>query len=146
MHYTPLNLPVTFPIAATYMNTAPNATSPWVMPGNYKARLTVDGKIVVQSFEIVLDPRIKTSAKDVQLQHDLSLVCYNNIQQCIKELSAVDKNTENAKSLLKFQRNFTSIHNALQEGEWAPTKQMIDAVKETVAAFNKFYGKKMEVK
>ena len=128
------------------MNTAPNATSPWVMPGNYKARLTVDGKTVVQSFEIVIDPRVKTAVKDVQLQHDLSLICYNNIQQCIKELSVADNNTEKVKSLAKFQRSFTSIENALQEGEWAPTKQMINAVKETVAAFNKFYGKKMEAK
>ncbi len=146
MHYTPLNLPVTFPIAATYMNTAPNATSPWVMPGVYKARLTVDGKTVVQSFEIVLDPRVKTAAKDIQLQHDLSLTCYNNIQQCIKELAVADKNTEKAKSLAKFQRSFTSIHNALQEGEWAPTKQMINTAKETVAAFNKFYRKMMGTK
>jgi 23S rRNA C2498 (ribose-2'-O)-methylase RlmM len=73
-------------------------------------------------------------------------VCYNNIQHCIKELSVANNNTEKAKSLAKFQRSFTSIQNALQESEWAPTKQMMNAVKETVAAFNKFYGKKMGAK
>ncbi len=141
MHYTPLNLTATFPIAATYMNTAPSATSPWVMPGSYKARLTVNGKVIVQSFEILLDPRVKTAAKDLQLQHDVSLMCYNNIQQCIKALSVADINSEKAKSLQKFQRSFTFIQNALQEGEWAPTKQMIESAKKTEQEFKVFMSK-----
>ena len=141
MHYTPLNLPVTFPIAATYKNTAPIATSPWVMPGNYKARLTVDGKIIVQSFEILLDPRIKTATNYLQLQHDVSLMCYKNIEQCIKAFSVADINSEKAKSLQKFRRSFTSIQEALQEGEWAPTKQMIESAKKTEQEFKVFMRK-----
>ena len=77
MHYQPLNVPPSYPISATPMNTAPDPTSPWVMPGTYTARLTVDGKIYDQSFTVKMDPRVKTSAKDLQLQHDLSLSCYN---------------------------------------------------------------------
>ena len=111
------------------------------MPGNYKARLTVDEKVLVQSFEIVVDPRVKTATKDLQKQHDLSLMCYNHIQQCIKALSAADINSEKAKSLLKFQGSFTSIQNALQEGEWAPTKQMIESAKRTEQEFKVFMSK-----
>ena len=46
MKYTPLNVPPSYPIGATYMNTAPNETSPWVMPGTYTVRLIVDGKVL----------------------------------------------------------------------------------------------------
>lgn len=89
MHYTPLNIPPSYPISAVYNNTAPNETSPWVMPGNYIARLTVDGKTYEQSFSIKMDPRVKTSLKDLQQQHDLSLMAYQNrlqIMSAINEL------------------------------------------------------------
>ena len=76
MKYAPLNIPPSYPIAATYMNTAPDQTSPWVMPGTYIVRLTADGKVHEQYFEIKMDPRAKISAADLQKQYDLSLLCY----------------------------------------------------------------------
>ncbi|MGG9962128.1 hypothetical protein [Ferruginibacter sp. SUN106] len=139
MHYQPLNVPPAFPIAATYMNTAPDATSPWVMPGVYIAKLTVDGKEFYQAFRIKMDPRVKTSAKDLQLQHDLSVMCYTNIKKCTNELKRLDANSEKAKALTKYIGSFTGIQNVLQDSDWPPTTQMINAAKETEIAFNKFY-------
>jgi hypothetical protein len=138
MHYTPLNLPPSYPISATYMNTAPETTSPCVMPGTYMSKLTVDGKVYTQSFQVKMDPRVKTSVKDLQLQHDLSLICYNNIKQCMKKLETVNQNSEAAKTLNSFMNKFTSIQNVLQESDWAPTMQMIKAANETVAACTQF--------
>jgi len=135
MHYTPLNVPPAYPISATYMNTAPNETSPWALPGKYTARLTVDGKQYSQNFEVKMDPRVKTTLKDLQLQHNLGLLCYNNIKKCMKKLEGLDENTENAKSLSKFISSFTAIHNSLQESDWPPTTQMIKAAKETELNF-----------
>jgi photosystem II stability/assembly factor-like uncharacterized protein len=141
MHYTPLNVPPAYPISAIYMNTAPEATSPWVMPGIYTARLTADGKIFTQTFEVKMDPRVKTSRKHLQLQHDLSVACYHNILKCKTALDNIeDKNSANAKELLKYQSNFERIHNSLQDSDWPPTTQMINAAKETELAFNKFYS------
>jgi photosystem II stability/assembly factor-like uncharacterized protein len=138
MHYTPLNVPPSYPISATYMNTAPETTSPWVMPSTYTTKLTVDGKVYTQSFQVKMDPRVKTSVKDLQLQHDLSLQCYNNIKQCMKKLETANQNSEAAKTLNSFMNKFTSIQNVLQESDWAPTTQMIKAANETVAAFAQF--------
>jgi len=76
MHYQPLNVPPAYPISAIYENTAPEETSPWVMPGKYMAKLTVNGKVYSQTFNVLMDPRVKTSTKDLQLQHDLSYKCY----------------------------------------------------------------------
>ena len=129
MHYQPLNVPPAFPIAATYMNTAPDVTSPWVMPGVYIAKLTVDGKEFFQAFRVKMDPRVKTGAKDLQLQHDISIMCYNNIQKCIAA-----KNN-GAKDLDKLQSAFAAVHNALQDSDMPPTTQMITAAKETEKAF-----------
>src|SRR5205814_8864421 len=69
MHYTPVpDVEPAFQIAATYRNTAPEATSPWTAPGDYTVTLTVDGKTFSQPLTVAMDPRIKTSANDRQEQ------------------------------------------------------------------------------
>jgi hypothetical protein len=65
-----------FPISATYRNTAPEATSPWVAPGDYTVTLTVDGKTFTQPLTVAMDPRVKTSAADLEEQFDLSWRLY----------------------------------------------------------------------
>jgi photosystem II stability/assembly factor-like uncharacterized protein len=81
MHYTPLPESPSYPIAAVFGQTAPEASSPWVMPGVYTVKLTAGGKVYTQSFTIKMDPRVKTPVKDLQLQHDLSLACYEQRRQ-----------------------------------------------------------------
>ncbi len=77
MHYTPVpNVEPEFPMSATYRNTAPAPTSPWVAPGNYTVVLTVDGKSFTQPLTVQMDPRVKTSAADLQEQFDLSWQLY----------------------------------------------------------------------
>jgi photosystem II stability/assembly factor-like uncharacterized protein len=77
MHYTPVpNVEPQFPIAATYRNTAPEPTSPWAAPGDYTVTLTVDGKTFSQPLTVAMDPRVKTSAADLQEQFDLSWKLY----------------------------------------------------------------------
>lgn len=82
MHYTPFNQPPSFPMTAVYENTPPSQSAPWVMPGNYIVKLTVDGKTLSQSFTVRMDPRVKTSFADLQKQHDLSIVCYESMKEC----------------------------------------------------------------
>jgi photosystem II stability/assembly factor-like uncharacterized protein len=77
MHYTPIaGVEPEFPISATYRNTAPQATSPWVVPGDYAVTLTVDGKTFTQPLTVVMDPRVKASAADLREQFDLSWRLY----------------------------------------------------------------------
>ena len=139
MHYQPLNLPPTYPISATYMNTAPDPTSPWVLPGTYKAWLTVDGKLYQQSFTVKMDPRVKTNLKGLVWQHDLSLMCYTNIQKCMSALKEIvggdDKSAELRKELNTYSRTFSSIQNILQDSDLFPTTQAIAAAKEAEKGF-----------
>jgi hypothetical protein len=77
MHYTPVpDVEPEFPISATYRNTAPEATSPWAAPGDYTVTLTISGKTFSQPLTVAMDPRVKTSAADVQEQFDLSWQLY----------------------------------------------------------------------
>ena len=76
MHYKPIDEPVSYPMTAIYENTAPEKNAPWVLPGNYTAKLTVNGKSTTQTFSIKMDPRVKNSMADLQKQHALSMDCY----------------------------------------------------------------------
>jgi len=77
MHYAPVpDVEPVFPIAATYRNTPPTATSPWVAPGNYTVVLSVDGQSFSQPLTVQMDPRVKASVADLQEQFDLSWQLY----------------------------------------------------------------------
>jgi photosystem II stability/assembly factor-like uncharacterized protein len=55
--------------------TYPVVNAPWAPPGNYTARLTVDGRAYTQPIVLKLDPRVKTPAAALtrlaSLSHDL---------------------------------------------------------------------------
>jgi hypothetical protein len=78
LRYAPVpGEPTQYPIAAVYRNTAPVATSPWVMPGKYSVVLTVGGKSYEQPLTVVMDPRVKTSHADLLEQFRLSKSLYD---------------------------------------------------------------------
>lgn len=120
MKYAPLNVPAAYPMTAIKHNTPPDATAPWVMPGNYKIRLTVDGKIQEQPITITMDPRVKTSTTQWQRQHDLSMICYEGRKKSMHKFPAI-------------YQKFTGLFNILESTEMAPTSQTEKAVKATQA-------------
>lgn len=150
LHYPPLNLPPSYPISAVYQNTAPEATSPWVMPGYYIAKLTVNGKSSEQTFLVKMDPRVKTSAVDLKLQHDLSLACYEGRMKIEAELAKMKdlrkrfRLTEESlkqfdskeANLKKIQPGLATIHNLLQDADSKPTTQVIANAKDLLNRLN----------
>jgi len=159
LKYQPLNIPPSYPISAVYMNTAPDITAPWVMPRDYIVRITIDGKIHEQILTVKMDPRIRISTANLQLQHDLSLQCYEGRKECMKiideirsyrsslknkitnpdELSKKDKEAaalestpqgSNDWSFGRLNGGFASVFNVLQDSDTLPTTQTINAAKE----------------
>lgn len=115
MHYAPITgVEPEFPISATYRNTAPQATSPWVMPGNYTVTLTVDGKTFTQSLTVAMDPRVKASAADLQEQFDLSWRLY---QLRLKLAPISQKFEEIAEQLTKLKARAAERPDLTQELE-----------------------------
>jgi len=79
MHYAPIpGLKPAYPIAAVYRNTAPEPTSPWVMPGKYSVVLTVNGKSYTQPLIVQMDPRVKTTTDGLTEQFKLSKQLYDH--------------------------------------------------------------------
>ncbi len=125
LHYTPINTPASYPMTAIYENTAPTPTSPWVMPGNYTVKLTVNGKTISQSFSVKMDPRVKASIADLQKQFALSMICYEG------RIKAKAKGSKTLES------KFASLLDQLQETEMIPTTQLTVAVKKVSEELSK---------
>lgn len=143
MHYAPVDAPVQFPIAAVYQNTAPDPTSPWVMPGNYTVKLTVNGQSQTQPLTLKMDPRVKTTPVQLQQIHDLSLICYEGRQKAIEsvkkseEIRKIARYTEEGlktvlaqeAALKKVAGEFATLHNILHDTDMPATAQTIAAVR-----------------
>ncbi len=80
-----------FSIAAVYHNTPSGPQGPFVHPGKYKVRLTVEGVAQEKEIEVRLDPRVSISETDLKLQSEYSLTCYkayNELQQLREKIDA----------------------------------------------------------
>lgn len=148
LHYTPLDVPPSYPISAIYQNTAPDPTSPWVMPGTYTARLSVEGKTYTQTFTVKIDPRVKTPLADLKTQHDLSVACYEGRKQAMGILASLKGISNKTKeiseletSLNRLNNAFASVHNILQDSDNKPTTQAIIAAKEAQKTLSEVLAK-----
>ncbi|WP_461128812.1 WD40/YVTN/BNR-like repeat-containing protein [Spirosoma aerophilum] len=153
LHYAPLPGPPSYPIAATFHQTAPEFTSPWVMPGTYTVSLTANGKTVTQPLVITMDPRVKTSPLALKQQHDLSLIVFGGrksvmaLQQEALDLKSRSMTDAQKKTFSTLQtslnglnRAFSSLFGTLQDADMPPTTQAVAAVKEAQANFSKLMG------
>ncbi len=64
-------------IQAIPRNSAPALTTPWVNPGVYTVKLTVNGKSVTQPLTVKQDPRVKTPALEMQRVYTLTKAMYD---------------------------------------------------------------------
>ncbi len=128
MKYEPLNVPVSYPMTSIIHNTAPAATAPWLMPGNYTIRLKVKDKVYQQTMSLKMDPRVKTPIAQLQKQHDLSMICYEGRKKTLS-------------SFPQLANKFSGLFNTLEQTDMPPTKQIEKAVIETQQALNKLLQK-----
>lgn len=75
MHYPPMPGALQFldEGQAVEHDTPVVPSSPWIMPGNYTVRLTVDGQSHTQPLTVKMDPRVRTSGAALQQQFDASM-------------------------------------------------------------------------
>jgi photosystem II stability/assembly factor-like uncharacterized protein len=64
------------PIAAVPYNTLPAPTTPWVNPGSYTVKLTVNGKTYSQPITVKQDPRVKAPPLVMQRVYSLTKAAY----------------------------------------------------------------------
>ncbi len=77
----------TYPIAAVPHNTPKEPQGVLVMPDVYQARLTVGPRVYRQPIVLKMDPRVKTTRADLQLQFKLS----RSVEAAIRDTAAARK-------------------------------------------------------
>ncbi len=83
MHYNPApGGRGEYPMTAVVHETAPAPNSPWVMPGNYTLKLTVNGQAYTQPLTVKMDPRVHTTMAALNEQFTLSKRVYENVLAC----------------------------------------------------------------
>ena len=82
LHYAPPpGVRRSYPMTAILYDTPLSPVGPWVLPGEYTLRLTVNGKTFTQTFTVTMDPRVIASKDVLREQFDLSMACYNGLIQ-----------------------------------------------------------------
>lgn len=117
LHYPPVpGIEAEYPIAAVPHNTAPQATSPWVLPGQYTVVLTVNGKSYSQPLTVQMDPRVKTPATGLAQQFKLSQQLYNELLTVVPASDQASAVLKQLKDLQKqAQGNVLVAVNTLNE-------------------------------
>jgi hypothetical protein len=102
-------------MSAIYKNTAPSPTAPWVMPGNYTVRLSVNGKTFEKTLALKMDPRIKTSISDLQERYDLSMIAYRGHEVAHRTLGAIEVDLKQTDALpAKLQKTRAVVNMVTQ--------------------------------
>ncbi len=102
MHYTPLpGSGNRYPMTAIFRNTVLSPTSPWVLPGQYTVKLTVNGKSSMQSLTVKMDPRVKTPMAGLEEQFRLSKQMYDGILESLAALQQLRSIRAQVKSLME---------------------------------------------
>lgn len=86
-----------YSIAAVYQNTPSGPHGPFVRPGRFTVRLTVDGTTFDRPLDVRLDPRVALGEGDLRLQTDLSLACYRGYHRAQDLRDAIDAALKAAK-------------------------------------------------
>jgi hypothetical protein len=102
------------PISAVFKNTPAEPRGPWVLPGDYKVRLTVGEKTYEQPLTVKMDPRVKMAAEDQEQQLELSLQCCDrrrDVEQAIDQVSTSREQLKKVQEKVKDE----SLKKALSE-------------------------------
>ncbi len=79
-----------FSMATVYGRNVPSEPEgPQALPGNYSVKLTVNGQSSTQPLKLVMDPRVATSAQDLQKQFALETKLTQGIQQARRALDEI---------------------------------------------------------
>lgn len=116
MHYQPMPGALQFldDNQAVEHNTPVLPSSPWIMPGNYTVRLTVDGQSHTQPLTVRIDPRVQTPEAALQQQLAASMQAYREAMAASAALGQV-RDLEKQIAARKPSRKLQSYRKQLEE-------------------------------
>ena len=144
LHYAPVAISKEdLPMQAIFEDTAPANRAPWVLPGAYLVRLTVNGSTYEQPLVVKIDPRVKTSLPGLTEQFTSSKRVYDALAQGTQiahELQELRAKSNGQLGLLQKLDEFEGHRGARFGGggrlpiEGAPTLSKITSALETLIA------------
>jgi photosystem II stability/assembly factor-like uncharacterized protein len=100
LHYpSPEGANRSYPISAIYRDTPSEPRGPWVLPGHYQVKLTVNSRTYTQPLTIKMDPRVKMTDDQLEKQFRLSMQCCEGMRQAHHALEEVKKYRAQLKEL-----------------------------------------------
>jgi photosystem II stability/assembly factor-like uncharacterized protein len=118
LHFTPpYSKSHDYPMTAIIHDTPRHPLGAAVLPGEYSVKLTVDGRSDSQTFQVILDPRIKTSAAGLQKQF--------NLTTRVTDMMDAPQGRED-----RMNARLNMLLNVLQSSDATPTTQAEQAVEE----------------
>lgn len=101
-------------IAAVYQRTPTGPQGPLVAPGHYTVRLKAGSVTLEKPVVVKMDPRVKVSDMDLQLQTDYSMACYQAYHELQTMRDAIEAQLGGKRKLKKIQ--YTSLSNMVGVG------------------------------
>ena len=88
-----------YPISATPYNTPAEPRGPWVVPGVYTVKLTVNGETMTQPLTVKMDPRVKSTAAMIAQQFALAKRVYDasaDLEQAKEKIASAEQQARSA--------------------------------------------------
>ena len=120
-----------YPISAIAGDTPREPLGPFVLPGTYTVKLTVDGSVFEQLLTVKMDPRVTMSSADLGAQ----LALLRRIISIFERLEAEGGKTDaasgaKAKKRGSLEEKLLQLYGVVESADDAPTVQAIAAVEE----------------
>jgi hypothetical protein len=117
-----------YPISAIPGDTPPDPQGPFVLPGAYTVKLTVDGKAFTRALTVKLDPRIGMSSADLAQQLALLRRLTVAIEKVAEEPRKGNSGEETRGASL--EEKLLQLYGIIEGADDAPTAQAVAAVDE----------------
>ncbi len=117
-----------YPISAIPGDTPREPLGPFVLPGAYTVKLTVDGKALARALTVKLDPRVAMSSADLAAQ----LALLRRLTAVIERLAAEAGKADSAQARRRasLEEKLLQLYGIVESADDAPTAQAVAAVGE----------------
>jgi hypothetical protein len=99
----------------THWGLDPAEVGPIVAPGRYSVKLTANGQTVTQPIEILRDPKMPTSAQDIDLSVKLQLRLRDSISQAADMINTIEIMRKQIEDFTKANKNDPTKAAALKQ-------------------------------
>ncbi len=103
-----------YPMTAIFRDTPSEPQGPWVLPGEYTVRLTVNGRRMQQPLLVKMDPRVKTPLQGLKLQFEIARQSWEGIGTIQAALKQVRGLRSRLKELQESAGKNTDLLDALR--------------------------------